>query len=465
MMTHKALILPCFLVLLSNISFALPMERSELCKESYCAENPNYERDHSSIWGPEGTFLSLLPRYRFSVDDRLHKNVAFWVQIYTQYYTYQGVVHDAKYIDHVYEIIDLKNSAIKSSKISKNAKKKWKAILLSLHRKQFTHQKMTDEEKRVFEMYKDVSEPNKFLNAAHRKRLHFQLGQRDRFLDGLYQSGRFLPVMEALFKKEGLPLELTRLPFVESSFNIRAKSKVGASGIWQFMRSTGRLFLHINSAVDERNDPVLATAAAAKLLKMNYESLNNWPLAVTAYNHGRKGIMRAVQKVGSEDLEELVADYHGRSFGFASSNFFTELLAAIEVEKNAEKYFGNIERAKSIDHIEVKIPDFIDIRELIRRLKANTQEIMELNPSLTRLVFSGELLLPAGYYLRIPSSPGQNTEIALKTFWHTYDQIPQTFKLRGQRALKYGTKDRSLKKRIKHHTSDLRVGMSLCLLE
>jgi membrane-bound lytic murein transglycosylase D len=110
------------------------------------------------------------------------------------------------------------------------------------------------------------------LNAAHRKRLRFQLGQKDRFLDGLYQSGRFLSFMEDIFKKEGMPLELTRLPFVESSFNIRARSKVGASGIWQFMRSTARLFIKLSPAIDERNDPLRATEAAARLLRYNFES-------------------------------------------------------------------------------------------------------------------------------------------------------------------------------------------------
>ena len=108
------------------------------------------------------------------------------------------------------------------------------------------------------------------------------------------------------------------------------------------MRSTGRLFLKINDTVDERNDPVRATEAAAKLLKGNYESLRTWPLAVTAYNHGRKGMMRAVSRVGSDDLDDVVDDYHSRTFGFASSNFFTELLASIEVEKMPISILGRL---------------------------------------------------------------------------------------------------------------------------
>ena len=88
------------------------------------------------------------------------------------------------------------------------------------------------------------------------------------------------------------------------------------------MRSTGRLFLKINDAVDERNDPIRATEAAAKLLKGNYESLRTWPLAVTAYNHGRKGMMRAVRKVGSEELEDVVDDYRSALFRLREQQFF-----------------------------------------------------------------------------------------------------------------------------------------------
>ena len=105
------------------------------------------------------------------------------------------------------------------------------------------------------------------------------IAHREKFEQAIKRSGRYLPLMESIFAREyNLPVELTRLPFVESSFNIRARSKVGASGIWQFMRSTGKLFLKINDGVDERNDPIRATEAAAKLLKMNFGSLKSWPL-------------------------------------------------------------------------------------------------------------------------------------------------------------------------------------------
>jgi membrane-bound lytic murein transglycosylase D len=181
----------------------------------------------------------------------------------------------------------------------------YKNTLLSIHKKVEKNLPLNDAEKRVAELFKNINEPRKYFNAAHNKRIRFQLGQKDRFLQGLFYSGRYLALMEKIFKTNGVPAEITRLPFVESSFNLKAQSKVGASGIWQFMRSTGKLYLKINDTVDERNDPIRATEAAAQLLKLNYESLGSWSLAITAYNHGRKGLMRAVQKVAQMSSMKL----------------------------------------------------------------------------------------------------------------------------------------------------------------
>ena len=376
--------------------------------------------------------LSALPKNPFAPlpkDSQLRKNVDFWINIYTQYDTHQGLVHDAKYIDHIYEVVDLGDTSGRiSSRMEKAAKHKWRDILLSVHHKEKTPEKMNTDEKRVYDLFADVNEPNKFLAAAHRKRLRFQLGQKDRFKEGLFHSGRYLPAMEEIFRSHDLPVELTRLPFVESSFNVRARSKVGASGIWQFMRSTGKLFLKVNDTVDERNDPVLATEAAAKLLSLNFNSLSNWPLAVTAYNHGRKGMMRAVRKVGSDELEDVVSGYRARTFGFASSNFFTELLASIEVERNVEKYFGKMERDKPRDFVEVPLPDPIRFRDLVQYLKLDPADFRDLNPGLSENVYEGRRMIPAGYRLRISRDGGIDKDAQVRVFLTGYEQIPALYK-------------------------------------
>jgi hypothetical protein len=118
--------------------------------------------------------------------------------------------------------------------------------------------------------------------------IRIQRGGKEQFLEGLKIAGRYMTPMQRIFRDEGLPVELAYLPLVESSFNVRARSSVGAVGMWQFMPETGRKFMRVDTAVDERRDPMRSTRAAARLLKENYRILGNWPLVITAYNHGTK---------------------------------------------------------------------------------------------------------------------------------------------------------------------------------
>ena len=129
----------------------------------------------------------------------------FWVRIDSYYGINQGLIHDAKYVDIVYEIVNLDNPSSRTGERQiKRIKKKWHDLLLTLHHKQNHPEQMNEEEKRVYQMFLNVNEPDKFLNAAHRKRLRFQQGMKENFLAGLKMSGRYLPLMEDVFRKEGL---------------------------------------------------------------------------------------------------------------------------------------------------------------------------------------------------------------------------------------------------------------------
>jgi membrane-bound lytic murein transglycosylase D len=144
--------------------------------------------------------------------------------------------------------------------------------------------------------------------ARHEVRV--QTGQRNFFAEGLQTAPRYLGVMEEIFAKHRLPVELTRLPLVESSFNKHAKSKVGAAGIWQFMENTGRKKkLIINDEIDERKSPSKATDAAAWLLKENHMILGrSWELAVTAWNHGPGGVKRLPRLLARAISLKLLSD-------------------------------------------------------------------------------------------------------------------------------------------------------------
>ena len=391
----------------------------------------------SGIW-PTPVQASLPDSDSFVVSDRLRKSVDFWINIYTQYDTHQGIVHDAKYIDHIYEVIDFsKNKRYSRQRQIREAKRHWRKVLLSVQHKADHPSLMNEEESKVFKLFADVDEPSKYLAAAHPRRLRWQLGQKSQFLEAYYISGRYLWAMEGVFRKVGLPEQLTRLPFVESSFNIKARSKVGASGIWQFMRSTGKEYMMINDAVDERNDPVLESEAAAKLLKENYEALHNWSLAVTSYNHGRKGMMRAVRRIGSDSLEDIISNYKSRSFGFASGNFYTELLAVLEVERNSKKYFGEEPpRAAAVRYYEVNVPDYIRFKDLVRFLRLDPKKLRDLNPALMPPVFAGSMRIPSGYRIRLPAKDDHDLEVGPKLFMAGYEQIPAIYKLKNDRRMR-----------------------------
>ena len=160
--------------------------------------------------------------------------------------------------------------------------------------------------------------------------MRFQLGQADKFQEGLIRMGRWSGYIERVLEEHGVPHELVALPHVESSYNPRAYSRVGAAGIWQFTRSTGRLYLRVDHVVDERMDPFKASVGAARLLRDNHRRLESWPLAITAYNHGVAGIARATRKLGTRDIGAIAQRYR-RLFGYGSFDEILDLSSLFEL--------------------------------------------------------------------------------------------------------------------------------------
>ncbi len=197
------------------------------------------------------------------------------------------------------------------------------------------------------------------------------------------------------------------LPHVESSFNANAYSKVGAAGLWQFMRSTGRRYMRVDDAVDERLDPYRSTEAAAQLLAYNYRVLGSWPLALTAYNHGAAGMRRARDTVGTDDFVKINRTYNSRTFGFASRNFFPSFLAALTIDENPEKYFGQLDRRPEQKFREIPMPAFVRLTTLERTLGLDREQLRTLNPAWRPTIYNGTRLVPRGYRLRLPADTSE----------------------------------------------------------
>jgi membrane-bound lytic murein transglycosylase D len=146
----------------------------------------------------------------------------------------------------------------------------------------------------------------------------------------------------------------------------------------------------------------LATHAAARLLADNHSVLQSWPLALTAYNHGLAGMRRAAEQQRTTDIDVIVAKYQSRSFGFASRNFYTAFLAAIEIDANHEKYFGKIALDPPSPTEVVHVPAYVTVETLAKALNLRQSVLRELNPALTDAVWAGDKYVPKGFPLRLP---------------------------------------------------------------
>jgi membrane-bound lytic murein transglycosylase D len=342
----------------------------------------------------------------------LEPQIRFWRAIFTEHSTHQVVLHDAFYLDKVYKVLDFRREAAGMDPVELERLKRevtdlelerLRQTLLRLHELGPNPQGLDAETAAIYTLLADDRSPNRFLEAAGPKRLHSQRGLRERFAEGLRESRRWLPEMERVFREAGLPVELTRLPLIESCFNVQAYSKAGAAGIWQFIPATGRRFLRIDGLVDERRDPLASTRAAARYFAILYDELGSWPLAITSYNHGPVGISRAVDEVGSRDIATIIRNYDGNAFGFASRNFYAEFLAALDVEGDHRTYFGDMQFPAPLQVREHRLDRPVGIQVAAKIAGVDRDELADLNPALSDGVVSGRQLIPTGYRLRLPA--------------------------------------------------------------
>jgi len=336
----------------------------------------------------------------FSRPKGLEDRVEFWKEIYTKHSSYQGVLHDSRYVHLVYGVVDF--SDLKD--LEKESRKKFlrekdrridqaKNVIrekLKSFQNPTSPEPLSPQDEKLKSLFDSVDEDNKYIEASKDGRLRFQLGQSDVFAEGIRQSGQYIRQMEAIFREEGMPVELTRMVFVESSFNLKAQSRVGASGIWQFMPRTGRRYLRIDGSVDERNHPLFATRAAARYLRQNYKMLEDWPLAVTGYNHGAYGILRLSKKLQSKDIADFV-DFRKGSFGFASASFYASFIAALEVEKEAAKYYGPLKVEFPVLGETYRLKRNLSARKILEFFEGDLERAKKLNPHIRRAVWQNRI--------------------------------------------------------------------------
>ncbi len=369
----------------------------------------------------------------------LRSAIAFWTDIFGKYSENQSVVHSIDDLGKVYCVLDFRQDAATMSPgrldhereiAEHNARVHVDAMLKHIDALQNHPEQLSAEERRIYDLFADSRDPKRFRREIGNERV--QRGLLERTRHAMETASSYLPQMERIFARYDLPAQLTRLPLVESSFNVDAYSKDGAAGIWQFIPSSARIYMRLDDIVDDRRDVWYSTDAAARHLRDDYEALRNWPLAVTAYNHGRGSLARGLIAVQGTTLSDLLTRWHNDNFGFASRNFYAEFLAASDVDHAWRAQHPLVGSRGDLLHYDtVTIRDYLPY-ETVRKLTGLDEDAFRaLNPAYKSEVVSGKLYVPPGHQIRVPA--GAATQFAT-----AYEALPANERYSHQR-LYYAT--------------------------
>lgn len=212
-------------------------------------------------------------------------------------------------------------------------------------------------------------------------------------------SEYYFPMFEQELDKHNLPLELKYLAIVESALNPVAKSRVGATGLWQFMYPTGKMFgLDVNSYVDQRSDPIMATEAACKYLKSLNNSFDDWDLALAAYNSGPGNVSKAIRRSGGKTDYWSLRSYLPRE----TAGYVPAFLATMYIFEYAEEH-GFKKQSARIPYVAtdtIKVKHQITLDQVAKLTNVDRQELEFLNPSYKLGIIP--VVKGENYMLRLP---------------------------------------------------------------
>ncbi len=266
----------------------------------------------------------------------------------------------------------------------------------------------------------------------------------------LSRLGRYETFMTDILIQEGVPKELIYVALIESGFNKHAHSHASAVGYWQFIRGTGRGYgLTINSLVDERKNPELATKAAAQYYKALFKVFGSWPLALSSYNAGENRVMRAIMRNYTRDFWTLALN---KQLPRETANYFPKFVAASLICKDPKAYgFSHVERQPEIAFDTIQIKSGISISKLAKNLNIGKEDLRDLNPSFNTdfvPIYKGsatEFRVPAGYASRAVAALDDSASKS-KYYAHTSESVHRV--RRGDSlyriARRYGTSIRVL---------------------
>ena len=243
--------------------------------------------------------------------------------------------------------------------------------------------------------------PQYILDRAALYLESFTTSGRELFQQWLDQSMPHMFLIKRILREEGLPEDLAFLPIIESGFNVNARSRAKATGMWQFMAATGAHYgLEVNGWIDERRDPVKSTRAAARHLKDLYETFGSWPLALASYNAGSGKIKRVLDGSSSSTFWEI-----GQNSALAAEtrNYIPKFMAAIIIARNPEAFGFTFMEVPTFQYDLLEVPAGMDIRTVTERSGISLGLIRSINPELRGNIIP---LSEPTYVLRLPRGIG-----------------------------------------------------------
>ena len=225
----------------------------------------------------------------------------------------------------------------------------------------------------------------------------FNTSIRNRFEQWLLRLNRYRPLVEDIFAEFDLPSDLVHLSLVESGFNPYAYSRAKATGPWQFMKGTGKIYgLRIDHYVDERRDPIKSTIAAARYLRDLYDLFGTWPLAMAAYNAGEGKVQRALNKAQAESFSEISRTKLIRQ---ETKQYVPRIMAATIIARNPDQYGFNQVPVAPHEFEEVVVTRPLHFRAISNVTGIPYSELRLLNPELRRDATPPN---DTAYHLKVP---------------------------------------------------------------
>ncbi|AFL82782.1 soluble lytic murein transglycosylase-like protein [Belliella baltica DSM 15883] len=209
---------------------------------------------------------------------------------------------------------------------------------------------------------------------------YFVVRNRDYARMVMEREAIYFPLFEKVLAEHNMPDDIKYLAIIESGLNPRAKSRVGAMGLWQFMPATGRMYnLQANLDIDDRMDPELSTDAAAKYLKSLYNMFGNWELALAAYNCGPGNVRKAIRRSGGKKTFWGVYDYLPRE----TRSYVPQFQAMMYILRNTHEHNLYLEEPTyAMNYEKIKFNQELDLEQLAAVAGICVEDLEQLNPSI-----------------------------------------------------------------------------------